>query len=200
MQCGARAVRSRMTGTWRGRVPHRALATVLALVSAACSPGHGPPPALVDDTPNGYAEYGYSQMPSEVLLLGVAPLRVVAPAELESVAFEGGNGAFELLAARAIVTDGRYAGAGCGSGPWPPQGYGGTDPLAGFAVDAGDRVSVVLYFRARKTPAATEGIRLTYRDATGSRRTVTINERIVVDPPRADERPCPSRSGWFAPA
>lgn len=172
-----------------------AASAVVAGSLAGCADRAGIEPLRLDE-PDSMGTWGFGPVPGEVLLVGMTPLRVLAPATFESASMEMDTGELELLTTRVSlyacrecprrpeVGYGGYAGSSCSIGPWPPRGYGPTYALDGFVVQPGDRPSLVLYFRPGTANARTKAVVLTYRDDHGRRRALRIaNERVEVKPP-----------------
>jgi hypothetical protein len=190
----------------------KALAVALATVavSVACTTEGTPRPALAVEVPGSLGTWGFRPIPGEVLLVGLTPLTVRGPATLEHVSLVMETGQLELLTTRVsllVCQDCRrragigyagYAGSSCSSGPWPPPGYGPTDELAGFAIEPGDRPSLVLYMRPGTRIARTKAIVLVYRDARQHRHELRIaNERVEIGEPTSPAGDRCTDSVWF---
>jgi hypothetical protein len=187
----------------------------LLLVAACCFALGGcaaervPDPVRLAD-PTSVSTWGFHPIATETLLVGGAPLRIVGPATFVSAHLDVREGDLELLAARVslqsceacrrrpgLVGYRGYAGSSCSVGAWPPPGYGPTYDLHGFEVDAGDRLSVVLYLRPHSSRAKTDGVTVTYRDRSGRERRIQVRERVEITPPRDAHGDYCVDSLWF---
>ena len=184
---------------------------LLLVSSVACSPDRPPAPLVTVSTPDAVGTWGFGPIAGEVLSVGMAPLRVLAPVTFEDASLEMEHGRLDLLTTRAsmlacptcrvradVPSYGGYGGSSCSLGPWPPPGYGPTLPIAGLELTPEDQPSLVLYLRPVTPEALTKAVLLRYRDSAGRRHELRItNERVEVEPPATPRGDSCTDSVWF---